>query len=290
MLQIRVPATTANLGPGFDSLGLALQRYLTVSILEPTADWVVDHDFGDAVPHDANNLVVATALQVAPDLAPHHIRVGSDIPFARGLGSSSAALAAGIELADLLGKLGLSADEKLAIGVPLEGHPDNIAPAILGGAVAAYYDGDTTYVESFNVPELVASVFIPDRELLTADARAALPATMDFHEAVAASATANALIAAFSNANYATIGRLLEADRFHEGARSHLVPELARIREVAHAHDIWGTYLSGAGPTILTLTTAQAAQTLLAELAGLDLPGELTLLAIDRQGTVVTEI
>jgi homoserine kinase len=290
MQQIRVPATTANLGPGFDSLGLALQLYLTVTIGEETVDWQVNHPFGPNVPSDRQNLIVATALDVAADLTPHHLTVTSDIPFARGLGSSSAALAAGIALGNLLGDLHLSKLEMVTIGTRLEGHPDNIAPAILGGAVAAFADGDQTFAQSVATPELSASVFIPNRELLTAEARRALPETLAFKTAVAASATANTLLAALVNGDLATIGQLLEADQFHEAARAHLVPELKTIRDLAHAQAIFGTYLSGAGPTILTLTTADSAKQLADLVAQTPLDGQSLVLPIDHQGVTISEI
>ncbi|WP_019771851.1 GHMP family kinase ATP-binding protein, partial [Streptococcus sobrinus] len=106
-MKITVPATSANLGPGFDSVGVALSKYLTIEVLEPAADWQVDHDLGD-IPSDENNLLIQTALQIAPDLTPQRIKMTSDIPLARGLGSSSSVIVAGIELANQLAGLQLS--------------------------------------------------------------------------------------------------------------------------------------------------------------------------------------
>ena len=85
-MKITVPATSANIGPGFDSVGVALSKYLTIEVLEDSSDWEVIHDLGD-IPSDANNLLIKTALEVAPDLAPHRLKMISDIPLARGLGS-----------------------------------------------------------------------------------------------------------------------------------------------------------------------------------------------------------
>lgn len=131
-LTISVPATSANLGPGFDSVGLAVNLYLTIDVLEAASQWHIQHDLGSEVPSDERNLLLETALQVCPDLQPHKIKMTSEIPLARGLGSSSSVIVAGIELANQLGQLNLSAADKLAIATNIEGHPDNVAPAILG--------------------------------------------------------------------------------------------------------------------------------------------------------------
>lgn len=106
MITIKVPATSANIGPGFDSLGVALQLYLTLEIHEETATWIVDHDFSDTMPHDEKHFIVQTALSLSANIKPHHIIVTSDIPLARGLGSSSSALIAGLAMANILSEIG----------------------------------------------------------------------------------------------------------------------------------------------------------------------------------------
>ena len=134
MMKIIVPATSANVGPGFDSVGVALSKYLEIQVLEPSDSWQVDHDLGEEIPSDERNLLIATALRVKGDLQPHHLKMVSDVPLARGLGSSSSVIVAGIELANQLGNLELTADQKLDIATEIEGHPDNVAPAIFGGS------------------------------------------------------------------------------------------------------------------------------------------------------------
>lgn len=126
-MKITVPATSANIGPGFDSVGVAVSKYLTITVLEPSSQWEVQHDLGD-IPTDERNLLIQTALKVKSDLAPHKIDMVSDIPLARGLGSSSSVIVAGIELANQLGELKLSEQEKLDLATQIEGHPDNVAP------------------------------------------------------------------------------------------------------------------------------------------------------------------
>ncbi len=103
-MKITVPATSANIGPGFDSVGVALSKYLTVEVIQQSDSWFVEHDL-EFVPSDERNLLIKTALKVVADLQPHHIRMTSDVPLARGLGSSSSVIVAGIELANQLANL-----------------------------------------------------------------------------------------------------------------------------------------------------------------------------------------
>ena len=127
-MKITVPATSANVGPGFDSVGVAVSKYLTIEVLEVADKWEVLHDLGD-VPSDETNLLITTALQVKSDLKPHRIKMISDIPLARGLGSSSSVIVAGIELANQLADLNLSDECKdLQLATKIEGHPDKCSP------------------------------------------------------------------------------------------------------------------------------------------------------------------
>ena len=155
--EFRVPATSANLGPGFDSIGVAVNLYLTVKVLGESSTWIVEHDMGK-VYHDERNLIISTALKVAPTIRPHRVAVSSDIPLARGLGSSSSAIVAGIEIADKIGNLKLTKQQKLEIATKLEGHPDNVAPAIFGNLVVSSYNGNNVTSVVANLPELRLSL------------------------------------------------------------------------------------------------------------------------------------
>lgn len=250
-MLIKVPASTANLGPGFDSIGMAVSLYLEVKVLGLSDHFQVDHVMTD-IPHDENNLIIKTALTVYPGLKPLHLQVRSDIPLAHGLGSSSSAIAAGIELADHFGKLGLTDNEKVQIGAEIEGHPDNIAPTILGGLVVGtevekHFDAVKAPVPPFS---LVA--YVPSYNLSTKKARAVLPTELDFKTATHGSSIANTLVASLFAKNYQMAGELMEKDVFHEIYREKLVPELSQIREVAHQKHALTTYLSGAGSTVMT--------------------------------------
>ncbi|MFR0600532.1 homoserine kinase [Lactobacillus equicursoris] len=255
-MQIKVPASSANLGPGFDSIGVAISLYLTIDVLEETDHWVVDHDLGD-LPRDEKNMIVASALKIKPDLAPRHLRVESDIPLAHGLGSSSSAIVGGIELADKLGGMHLAPHEKIELASQLEGHPDNVAPTILGSlVVGCKVNGHFTAVKA-PVPPFAMIAYIPAYNLKTSDARAVLPKELSFKDAVQASAVANTAVAALFAQDYEKAGELMEADLFHERYRSKLVPELEIIRNVGHRHGAVATYLSGAGPTVMSLVDPQ---------------------------------
>lgn len=255
-MQIKVPASSANLGPGFDSIGVAISLYLTIDVLEETDHWVVDHDLGD-LPRDEKNMIVASALKIKPDLAPRHLRVESDIPLAHGLGSSSSAIVGGIELADKLGGMHLAPHEKIELASQLEGHPDNVAPTIFGSlVVGCKVNGHFTAVKA-PVPPFAMIAYIPAYNLKTSDARAVLPKELSFKDAVQASAVANTAVAALFAQDYEKAGELMEADLFHERYRSKLVPELEIIRNVGHSHGAVATYLSGAGPTVMSLVDPQ---------------------------------
>ncbi|WP_076459710.1 homoserine kinase [Limosilactobacillus caccae] len=251
-MQIRVPASSANLGPGFDSIGVAVSLYLYLDVLEETTTWQVDHDLGD-LPHDEQNMIVKTALSLAPNLTPHRLKVTSNIPVTHGLGSSSSAIVAGIELANQLAELDLPDVEKVEIAGQLEGHPDNVAPAIYGGLVVG--TNINGHFDALKAPALPFDfvAYIPAYNLATRKARAALPTKLPYKQATHASAVANTLVASLFAKRYEIAGELIEGDEFHERYRSSLVPELEAIRLLAAEYDAVATYLSGAGPTVMTL-------------------------------------
>lgn len=287
---IRVPATAANLGPGIDSIGAALHLYLTVIIEEKTEKWRVNHALGTEIPRDEHNLMVQTALQVNPDLPPHQLTVMSDIPVSRGLGSSTSAIIAGIKIANELGEMDLTIPQQLNWAVKLGGTLDNVAPALMGQATVATADGDDAHAIKLPLPELRVLVFIPGQKLLTRKSREALPKELPLPTAVHASSVANVLVAALLTGNWSLASTMIERDEFHEQARSQLVPELNQIRAAAHELNITGTYLSGAGPTVVTFGTSAQLTLLRAKLAKLNLAGSLRIIDIDQDGaTVLTD-
>ena len=286
-MRITVPATSANVGPGFDSVGIAVSKYLTIDVLEAQENWWIEHDLGEEIPSNEENLLLQTALQVASDLPPQRLKMTSEVPLARGLGSSSSVIVAGIELANQLGKLSLSDEDKLEIATKIEGHPDNVAPAIFGNLVVASYVDQQTNHLVLPFPECALVAFVPNYELKTSDSRNVLPSEWTYKEAVAASSIANVAIAALAKGDLRVAGKAIEADRFHERYRQQLVTEFPQVKEVAHQHDAYATYLSGAGPTIMTLLPVEHAETFAKYLESKDLNGQVFSLKIDTTGVKV---
>ena len=286
-MKIIVPATSANVGPGFDSVGIAVTRYLTIEVLEPADAWFIEHDLGAGIPTDEKNLLLSTALSISTDMQPHRIKMTSEVPLARGLGSSSSVIVAGIELANQLANLQLSDAEKLRIATEIEGHPDNVAPAIFGNMVIASYIGEDVQYVTADFPSCDLVAFVPSYQLKTSDSRNVLPKEWSYKEAVAASSVANVAIAALLKGDLETAGRSIELDHFHERYRQSLVKEFPQVKEVAHQHDAYATYLSGAGPTIMNLLAPEHAASFVAALAELGLDGQIFQLKIDTFGVRV---
>ena len=286
-MKIIVPATSANVGPGFDSVGIAVTRYLTIEVLEPADAWFIEHDLGAGIPTDEKNLLLSTALSISTDMQPHRIKMTSEVPLARGLGSSSSVIIAGIELANQLANLQLSDAEKLRIATEIEGHPDNVAPAIFGNMVIASYIGEDVQYVTADFPSCDLVAFVPSYQLKTSDSRNVLPKEWSYKEAVAASSVANVAIAALLKGDLETAGRSIELDHFHERYRQSLVKEFPQVKEVAHQHDAYATYLSGAGPTIMNLLAPEHVASFVAALAALGLDGQIFQLKIDTFGVRV---
>lgn len=288
-MRIRVPATTANLGPGFDSCGLALDLYLTLIVGEESKAWRIEHQLPDEIPTDETNMVIQVAKKVAPNLKPHNLIMESDIPPARGLGSSSAAIVAGIELANQLAKLGLSSEAKVRLAAEFEGHPDNVVPAILGGLVVCSKQPDRDYYVQHAFPDAAILVVIPKVALLTSESRAVLPRVLSYADAIRASSVANVMVAALMAGDLRLAGKMMERDSFHEKYREKLVPHLSVIRsKVAEFHG-YAAVLSGAGPTVLVLAPHDVSETLRRELRELDLEAEVEALRTEHNGVRVFE-
>ena len=290
-MKIRVPATSANLGPGFDSCGIALSMYLSIEILEDSQEWEIIHSLGSGIPTDETNLLITTALQVAPNLTPKKIKMTSTIPLTRGLGSSSSVIVAGIEMANRLGQLNLTQSKKVEIATQIEGHPDNVAPAICGDFVVACHfserkENSVSHVKHY-FPECDIVAFIPNKELLTSESRSVLPASFNYKEAVEASAIANVMIAAILNGNLPLAGKMMQEDRWHEKYRGKLVPHLAAIRQICKEEEAYGCFLSGAGPTVLVFSPVEKTERLIKLLHALDSTAQIEHLSIDREGVQV---
>lgn len=266
---IRVPGSTANLGPGFDSMGLAVSLFLTVEV-ESSRKWEVITSSDKDYPCDESNLICKTAIAIAERfnkrIEPCRLTITSDIPLARGLGSSGAAIVAGIELVNQLASLDLSDAEKLKLATDLEGHPDNVGASIFGGLfVGSKHDNGVTGLSFKDMRfELVAA--IPKLPLATEKSRSVLPETLPFSEAVMASAISNMLLAALLQQNWMLAGEMMGKDLFHQPYRFELVPDLVKMKEYVSENDAFGVYLSGAGPTIMLCCVPDNSERLVEEL------------------------
>lgn len=256
MIQVSVPATSANVGAGFDSLGLAVSLHNVFTFEEAEGIQISSVD-GTHVPAGSNNLVYRSARvvydQLGIPLRGLRITQRNDIPMARGLGSSSACIVAGILGANALLGGRLTKRQMLTLATAIEGHPDNVAPAMLGGFVTSVIDEGQVYSVKKDIdPELAFAAFVPDFRLLTAKARAALPQMVSHKDAVYNLSRAALATAAFCDGDYALLG-VATKDVLHQQYRLPLIQGGDEIFELALDLGAMAAYISGAGPTIMAV-------------------------------------
>ncbi len=252
---VRVPASSANLGPGFDVLACALAVQMELEVVETGAFRVVT-DL--AIARDRRNLAVR-AFEALHPVERMEFRITSAIPLSGGLGTSAAAIVAGLVAADSMFELDA---DLLPLATRLEGHPDNVAAALEGGFVLCA-DGRA---ERFAVPEgLEAVLVVPDRPVRTAAARAALPAEVPMADAVFNAAHASLLVLGLVRGDWDLVARGL-ADRLHQPHRAHLYPRSMELVRRAPALGALGATISGAGPTVLVWTTFETTGAVVAAL------------------------
>ncbi|WP_313891941.1 homoserine kinase [Psychrobacillus sp.] len=291
--HLSIPASTANLGPGFDSIGIALDKYLEVDV-EIATEWKIVNLSGN-LPEVANpqeHLIVQAAEKTAAlhgrALPPCHLAVKSEIPLARGMGSSASAIVAGVELANQVLQLELTAHDKLKVATEIEGHPDNAAASIFGGfTISSNADnGDIHVFHAYHI-DAAFVLFIPNFELKTKAARSVLPEQYSRKMAAQASATANLLTAAFLSQSFEQAGVYMEKDLFHEPYRLDLIPESRNIKLAAKKAGAFGTCISGAGPTLLSLIQKGTEEAFISKLSGAFPNIEMLPVEMNRTGIVV---
>jgi homoserine kinase len=271
-VSVKVPASSANIGPGFDCLGMALPIHNIITIEETVlpgtgieinlmkeSDSMSEIDF-ENVPKDKNNIVYKAVEMLYNSIGQEpselKINIQTQIPLTRGLGSSSSVVVGGLIAANKL--LGSPADETalLAIATEVEGHPDNVAPAILGGFVLATQeeDGTVSYCKLQWPEEWDLTVCIPDFELATNIARSVLPAEVPMQDAIFNAKHLAMLIQAV-NTKDAKLMKLALKDKLHQPYREKLVPGMHEIMEAfKHEDNVLGCVLSGAGPSLLIIS------------------------------------
>jgi len=261
MIKIKVPATTANLGPGFDCIGMALSIYNYVHVQEGTenGETLVIHG-ADSVPTGADNLIYKTIsdfyLQAGRKLPPLTIWQEDYIPMTRGLGSSAACVVAGLLAANVMAKTGLTTRDLIQMAAQIEGHPDNSTPALTGGlVVGAMTDQRLEYIRVPNHgwENLRFALMVPDFELSTEKARQVLPNQYSREDVVYNTARAALLVAALINGDFEKLSFALD-DRIHEPYRLPLVPDMDLIFEEARKNGAYNAFLSGAGPALIAVT------------------------------------
>ncbi|KRM32553.1 homoserine kinase [Agrilactobacillus composti DSM 18527 = JCM 14202] len=286
-MKIQVPATTANLGAGIDSCGLALSLYMSIEVGAETVEWLVQHNLQKSIPTDYTNILVQTIRQTAPDVLPHLLIVRSEIPTERGLGSSAAAVVAGVELANRLGNLHMTMEEKIAAAVAIEGHPDNVAPAFRGNFVTAAVVDGNVYSVRHRFPMATIVAYIPDVRLPSFESRSVLPETISYDQAITGSAISNVMIAALISGDLQLAGPMMEADTLQEAYRDQFVPDLAAKRRIAKANGAYATFISGAGPAIISVCPEEKADAIIQALKAQSHSGQFLKLSVDQDGLQV---
>lgn len=267
-VSFKIPATSANLGLGFDTMGIAVNKYLYIQAQE-NAKWAFNYDSEElsVLPDGEWNLVAQTAIEVAKfysKLMPAlEVDMSSEIPLTHGLGSSSSAIVAGIELANHYCSLNLSDYDKILYASKLEGHPDNVGPCVTGGAFVGFYQDDYLAYHHIDVEGIGLIVSVPPYEISTKVAREAIPHSYKKSVAVEQNAMNNVMLLSMVKKDYKTMGELMMKDQFHEPYRQPLIPEFGEIKEIAVNNGAYATVISGAGPTVLTLCPIEKTQSIL---------------------------
>ncbi|MDR6719569.1 homoserine kinase [Paenibacillus sp. 2003] len=257
-VTVKIPASTANLGPGFDTLGMALSLYAWLE-MKP-AKQTTFHLHGDhltGLPTDKSNLIYEVAQMVfneagvsIPEL---EISMYSDIPLTRGLGSSASAIVGALAAANALIGAPLSDAKLLDMATSLEKHPDNVGASLYGGIITAAWNGQQVdHIRIEPHQDLQALVIVPEFQLSTSKARNVIPEQLGMSDVVHNISRSSLLVAALASGRLDMIQKAM-SDRIHQPYRASLVPGMAEILEHAVEHGALGAALSGAGPTVLTL-------------------------------------
>lgn len=256
MIKVRVPATSANIGPGFDSLGLGLALYNEFGFREIESG-LIFKGIPEEFCNEENSIY--KAMKYCFDKAGYKFKgleiigLKQDVPISRGLGSSSTCIVGGLVGAnEILGKK-FSKDELLDMAVEIEGHPDNVAPAIIGGMVVAIYDDNKTLYDKVNIKGgLKFIAVVPNFRLSTEKARSVLPKSITLKDGVYNVSRVALLVASITSGKYELIKYACK-DAFHQNYRSKLIPGFEKVYNKSYEFGALGCYLSGAGPTIMVI-------------------------------------
>ena len=257
MVRVKVPASTSNLGSGFDTFGFALQLYLNVEMdTIPTGLEISNSGEGSSeIPRDENNLVFKAAEKLfqttGNKLTGLKIKTNNEIPLQRGLGSSAAAIIAGLICASELAGKYLEKDEILSMASDMEGHPDNAAACLYGGLTMSCLDNSKILTRKIAIDEnLNCVLMIPNDTISTKAARDVLPETVSHRDAVFNLQRSALLTEAFMSKNYEILSTAMK-DKLHQPFRKHLIPGYDELEKTGYENGALGVCISGSGPTIL---------------------------------------
>lgn len=290
---VRVPATTANLGPGFDCMGMALDWWNIVEIETIARGLEIEIHGGTDLPRDSSNLTIQAmraVFRAAKRKMPAlRVTIRCKIPTGSGLGSSAAAIVGGVVAANALLKDRFSSDELLKLAAKLEGHPDNVAPALLGGLVVSVQDKKGLVAARLQVPRgLRAVIFVPKRALSTKIARRVLPGRVPLADAIFNASRTALWIAAMQSRHWEWL-QVATQDRLHQPYRAKLVPGLQRMFEAANEAGALGAALSGAGPSVIAFTDRDATALRIARaMERVGLAGSARVVQVSNRGAHLT--
>lgn len=294
MIEVRVPATSANVGPGFDCMGIAVSAYAYVRF-EQIAEGL-EIQGCDPQWQNEQNLVYQGYLKVMKavqqPITPLRITIdAAQIPEARGLGSSAVCIVAGAMGANALCGNVLSRQELLDLCTEMEGHPDNVAPAIFGGLTISFMEANRAYTVRYDVDSsLRFCAMIPDYPILTKKAREVLPKTLTYADAIYNIGRCAALAKALGEGDYAMIAHACD-DRLHQPYRKALFPEYADIDALCKQHGVLTWYISGSGSTMMAITESdEKADQLLADVVHAYPTWQVKKLTVDETGAQTKEV
>lgn len=305
-VTITIPATTANLGPGFDCLGLALGLYnhVTFTVISDHTPQpnnpqinelqiIVNGVDAHKVPIDTSNLVAKTANLMFDRLGKRpsrlHIHQTNNIPVGSGLGSSSTAVLAGLLGADALTGGNVTQTDLVEMATDIEGHPDNVAPAFYGGLVLGLQTETCLHIEKLSIPPIQVVIVLPDFHLLTTDARAAIPSHVSRADSIFNTSHLGLLIRALETADYDKLAIAMQ-DRLHQPYRIPLIPGMNAAFAAARQAGAKGVALSGAGPSLIAFAPdnhQKIVDAVTAVFAGTGLSSRAWILPIDTTGCTV---
>lgn len=264
MVRVQVPATTANLGPGLDCLGMALKLYNIIELEQQDKGMSIEvmGEGAFEIARDEKNIVYQAVLrlfkQINYPLKGLRIKLINHIPVARGLGSSAAAIVGGLIGANVLAGARLSLREILTLAAKIEGHPDNVAPAVYGGIVISVpADNEIKCLKISPPPELKVVISIPNYPLMTKKSREALPQHVSLQDAVFNLGRVALLIAALHQGDLSFLATAME-DRLHQPYRASFIPGMKKIFAAARLAGARGVTISGAGPTVAAFTDSNS--------------------------------